>query len=180
MLTITVSSPEMFDESTLEFVDDPAVVLELEHSLVSLSKWESIYEKPFLGNVEKTSEESLAYIKLMCLTPNVPEEVFLRLTNEHLEQIQTYVTAKMTATWFSETPSGPANRQVITNELIYTWMIQLNIPIEMENWHLNRLFTLLRTVSAKNEKPKKMSSAEAARKRHELNEQRKAQFGTTG
>lgn len=180
MLTITVPGNAMFDEATNMFVDDGAFKLELEHSLVSLSKWESIHEKPFLGNTEKTTEESLSYIKQMTLTPEVPEEIFLRLSNENLEQIQTYVTAKMTATWFSETPSGPVSRQVITAELIYTWMIQLNIPMAMETWHLNRLFTLLRVVSAKNEKPKKMNTAEAARQRHELNERRKAQFGTPG
>lgn len=180
MLTVTVPGVEHFDESTQEFVTVGDVVLELEHSLVSLSKWESIYEKPFLGNTEKSTEEALAYIRAMLLTPEVPEETFLRLSEANFSEINAYVDAKMTATWFHEAPGAPRTREVITSELIYYWMITFQIPVEFETWHLNRLFTLIRVCNIKNAKPKKMSRSEVAARNRELNERRKAQFGTTG
>lgn len=179
MLKIVVPGKEMFDETSQEFVTVGDVVLELEHSLVSLSKWESFHEKPFLGE-EKTTEEVFSYIKFMNLTPDVPETVFENLSEENLSEIQKYLDAKMTATWFSEAPGAPQTRDVITAELIYYWMITFQIPFECENWHLNKLFTLIRVCNIKQAKPKKMSRAEIAARNRELNAQRKAQLGTTG
>lgn len=179
MLTVVVPGVEMFDEKTQEFITVGDVTLELEHSLVSLSKWESFYEKPFLGK-EKTTEETIEYIKCMVLTPNIPNEVFEKLTDSNLNAIQKYLDAKMTATWFSDTPGAPQSRDVITSELIYYWMITFQIPFECENWHLNRLFTLIRVCNIKQSKPKKMSRAEVAARNRELNAQRKAQLGTKG
>jgi hypothetical protein len=170
----------MFDEQSGEFATHGDVTLELEHSLVSLSKWESEWEKPFLGTKAKTPEEIFSYIKCMILTPNPPGEILHKLSKDNLELINAYIDAKMTATWFSESPGTPKTREIITSELIYYWMTLFNIPFECENWHLNRLFTLIRICNIKQAKPKKMSRSEIAARNRELNHQRKAQLGTKG
>lgn len=180
MLYITVAGAEMFDEARQEFITHGDVDLVLEHSLVSLSKWESIYEKPFLGEGEKTTEEVIGYIKSMTLTPEVPEEIFYRLSEENVTKINEYIDAKMTATWFNDAPGAPRAREVITSEVIYYWLIAFQIPFECETWHLNRLFTLIRVCNIKQAKPEKMSRAEIAARNRELNAQRRAQWGTKG
>jgi len=180
MLTIIVPGVEMFDEESQEFVTKHDVTLVLEHSLVSLSKWESKYEKPFLGKAEKTTEEIMEYIKCMTVTPDVPDEVFSKFSEENLLAVNEYVEAKMTATWFNDPPGAPASRDVITAELIYYWMVVFQIPFECEHWHLNRLFTLIRICNIKQSKPQKMSRSEVAARNRELNAQRRAQLGTSG
>jgi len=180
MLTIVVLGVEMFDDESQEFTTKDDVTLELEHSLVSLSKWESRHEKPFLGKTEKTSDEVLDYIKCMVLTPNVPDQVFSKFSEENYTQINDYIEARMTATWFNEVPGAPKSRDVITAELVYYWMVVFQIPFECETWHLNRLFTLIRICNVKQSKPKKMSRSEIAARNRELNAQRKAQLGTSG
>jgi hypothetical protein len=180
MLTITVGATDVYDESADKFSTQGGVELQLEHSLVSLSKWESEFEKPFLGKGEKTREEVLSYIACMILSPNPPGDILQRLSKENVEVINRYIDRKMTATWFSEQPGAPRSREVITSELIYYWMTVFQIPFECETWHLNRLFTLIRICNVKQAKPKKMSRSEIAARNRELNAQRKAQLGTTG
>ena len=180
MLTITVGATDVFDEETQEFKSQGGFELQLEHSLVSVSKWESIYEKPFIDSGEKTAEELIGYVRAMLLTPNVSDETLQALSSENVEQINTYIGAKMTATWFSDQPGAPQSREIVTSELIYYWMTIFQIPFECENWHLNRLFTLIRICNLKQGKPQKMSRNEIARRNRELNAQRKAQLGTSG
>lgn len=179
MLTITIPKSELYDESRNEFVEVEAVVIELEHSLVSLSKWEESFEKPFLGPGQKTSEETLAYIKHMCLTPNIDDTTWARLTTENLEAINKYLESSMTATTFNE-PNKKVGREIITAEIIYYWMITLSIPMECQYWHLNKLFALIKVLNLKNSPPKKMSRQEAAAQQRALNAQRRAQMNSSG
>lgn len=178
MLTIKVRMAHFYNERTEEFVAE-WFNLDLEHSLVSLSKWESKFEKPFLGKADKTPDEILWYIKAMVLTPDVPPEVFEKLSQENFDEINEYLGAKMSATTINE-PTSKGSREIITAELIYYWMITLNIPFECQHWHLNSLLTLVRVCNVKNSPPKKMSPSEIARRQRSLNEQRKAQLGTRG
>lgn len=180
MLVIRVPiGEESYNDETREFVSEK-FELELEHSLVSLSKWESKFEKPFLNTESKSVEEILWYIKAMVITKEVPDEVFENLTEDNLTEIDRYINAKMTATWFSDSENQKRSRQVITSEVIYSWMIDHNIWIECENWHLARLFTLIRVCNQKNAPKKKMSRNEVLQKQRELNAKRRAALGTTG
>jgi hypothetical protein len=180
MLTITVGATDVYDESDEKFSTHGGIELQLEHSLVSLSKWESEFEKPFLGKSGKTTEETLAYIRYMVLTPNPPEDFLQSLSKENMEEINRYIDRKMTATWFSDQPGEPKSREVITAELVYYWMTVFNIPFACETWHINRLFTLIRICNVKQAKPQKMSRGETARRNRELNAQRRSQLGTRG
>lgn len=180
MLTIMVPGIEMFDDKSQEFTTRHDVLLELEHSLVSLSKWEQTFERPFLGTSEKTTEEVIGYVKAMTLTPKVPEEVYYKLSETNFREINQYIDAKMTATWFNDPPGAPKSRDIITSELVYYWMIVFQIPFECETWHLNRLFTLIRVCNIKQAKPTKMSRSEVASRNRELNAQRKARLRTRG
>lgn len=175
MLEIKVETATGFDEETEKFVPFDVVTVRLEHSLVSVSKWESVWEKPFLGTADKTSEETISYVKLMIVNDELPPEVFDKLIKSHLSEIKEYVSASMTATKLASNSHTPS-REVVTAELIYYWMISLSVPIEFQHWHLNRLITLIRVINLKNTPAKKMS----LRERRELNRSRLAQYGTNG
>lgn len=180
MLAITVRMSESFDESTSKFVSTEEFTFELEHSLASLSKWESFFEIPFLSDKSKTEEQLRWYLRAMIITPDVPEAVLENLTNAQMNEVSDYINAKMTATWFMDTgPKKPA-REVITAELIYYWMVSLQIPFECQHWHLNRLFTLIKVCSEKNAPPKKLSRAEIAERNRAMNKARREQYNTTG
>lgn len=181
MLQIKVPiTQEEWDEGKQEFIEPEYKTIQLEHSLVSLSKWESKWNKAFLSKKEKTLEETLDYIKCMTLTQNVNSDIYDKLTDENVDQIQKYINAPMTATTFYEDRTGKANNETITSELIYYWMIALNIPFECQKWHLNRLLTLIRVCNIKNAPPKKYSKREIMSRNAALNAARKKQLNTRG
>lgn len=181
MLIVTIPSLELFDERTSMFVNTEEIELQMEHSLVTLSEWESKWEQPFLKPEPKTTEQTYSYLQIMVRNRNVSIEEIKRLPDSEIEKINDYIESKMTATWFNEMASSrPASREMVTNELIYHWMVALNVPWEAEHWHLNRLITLLRVIDAKNQKPKKMPRNEQLARQRELNAQRKAKLGTNG
>jgi hypothetical protein len=179
MLEISVRTQELFDEETETFstVD---VRLQLEHSLVSVSKWESRFCKPFLGNEEKTTEEVVAYMQDMIITPDISPEVVNMLNSDNLKAINEYINSKCTATRINDTKQTKNNREIITSELVYYWMVALQIPFECQYWHLNRLLTLIQVCNIKNQPPSKVSRGEQARRFRELNEQRRSHLGTSG
>lgn len=179
MLTITVPAAEAWDEIKQVFVYVEETTLELEHSLVSLSKWESKWQKAFLSSKNKTEEEILDYIKCMTITPNVNENVYSYLTSNNIKAINDYIDAPMTATVFSDRNNKPS-REIITSELIYYWLIALNIPFECQYWHLNRLLTLVKVCNIKNSPKKKMSKRDIMSRNAALNAARKKQLNTTG
>jgi hypothetical protein len=172
--------PEGWDPEKEEFVEAECQALELEHSLVSLSKWESKWCKAFFSKQEKSVEETIDYIKCMTLTENVDPKVYSLINNSHINKVNDYISAKMTATVFYEDPNNKGSRELVTAELIYYWMIALNIPFECQTWHLNRLLTLIRVCNIKNSPPKKMSKRATAAQYAELNAARRQQLNTRG
>ncbi len=181
MLQIIIPAVEAFDEENNEFkIVMEEQTLQLEHSLVSLSKWESKWNKSFLSLKEKTEEETIDYIKCMTITQHVKPEVYNYLTNDNFNAINKYISAPMTATYFSEDDSKKGGREVVTSELIYYWMIALNIPFECQKWHLNRLLTLIRVCNIKNAPPKKRSRKEILSRNAQLNAARRKQFNSRG
>ncbi len=180
MLRITIPAVEQWDEAKQEFIYTKEQTLSLEHSLVSISKWESKWCKPFLTKQEKTFEETLDYIKCMTITQNVDPEVYNYLTNENIKAINEYIESPMTATYFSDEQNSKTSREQVTAELIYYWMIALNIPFECQKWHLNRLLTLIKVCSIKNQPPKKRSRKEIMSRNAALNAARRKQLNTKG
>lgn len=179
MLTIHIPARDLWDERKQEFVPVKGCTLKLEHSLLSISKWESKFHKPFLGKENLTIEETLEYIKCMTIDQNIDPHAYLCITDSNLEEIINYINDPMTATWFAEKKSKPS-REVVTSEVIYSWMIFAGIPLECQKWHVNRLLTLIRVVNEKSKPPKKMGKKEAIAQQRALNEQRRKQLGTKG
>lgn len=179
MLKITIPGKEMFNEKTQEFFETKSYTIQLEHSLVSVSKWESKWNKPFLGKQEKTVEETIDYIRCMTITQNIDPVVYNGLSDKNVKDINKYIDAPMTATTFSD-GKGKLNNDIITSELIYYWMTSLSIPMECQRWHLNRLLTLIRVCNVKNGPAKKMSKRELMQRNASLNAARRAQFNSKG
>jgi hypothetical protein len=180
MLQIVIPDAELWNEQTQEFIPLKGQTLQLEHSLVSLTKWESKWHKPFLSKEEKSEEETIDYIRCMTLTQNVNPDVYYRLTKQNMAEISAYIEAPMTATHFSEDKNGRGSREIVTSELIYYWMIALNVPFECQKWHLNRLLTLIRVCNIKNQPPKKMSKKDIMSRNASLNAARRKQLNTKG
>lgn len=180
MLQLTIPGNEYWNEKTNEFITTKSVTFALEHSLVSLAKWEAKWCKPFLGKEDKTEEEIVDYIRFMTLTQNVDPEVYRRLTPSHFKQIDAYINAPMTATWFNDKKKSARGREQVTAEIIYYWMIAHNIPFECQKWHLNRLLTLIKVCNIKNQPQKKMSKREILSQNAALNAARRKRLGTRG
>jgi len=178
MLRITVPEQELYDERTEEFLYFKGGTLLLEHSLLSISKWEAIWKKPYI-NTKKTAEEALDYVRCMTINSNVNPLIYRCLTKENVKEINEYVDDVKTATTFND--SGGPQREVVTSEIIYYWMIAQNVPIEFEKWHFSRLITLLKVCAIKNNpNKKKMSASEIAARNRELNRARRKKYNTKG
>ena len=179
MLKITIAAVEQYDESTNTFTSSREQVLQLEHSLVSLSKWESKWRKPFLSKDSKTIQETIEYIRCMTITQNVDDSVYNNLSKDNMQDVYDYIEADMTATTFSKEKQG-INREIVTAEIIYYWMVTMNIPFECQKWHLNRLLALINVCNIKNNPPKKMSDREIMSRNTDLNESRKKALSSGG
>lgn len=178
MLRLTIPSTELFDEKTNRFITIHGRELQLEHSLVSVSKWESKWKKPFLGATKKNREETIDYVRCMTITQNVDPIIFLGLTDENIDTVNRYIDDPMTATTFKN--DKKVNRQVITSEIIYYWMISLGVPMECQKWHLNRLLALIRVCDEKNKPAKNKSRKDVMAENRALNQLRKARSGSHG
>lgn len=185
MLTITIPKGELYDDATSEFINVKETVLCLEHSLVSISKWEAKWHKPFLDNREqKTYEEILDYVRCMTITQNVDPNAYRFLSNKNMDDIKSYIEDTMTATWFSDDKKKKSNsKKIITSEVIYYWMVSLQIPFECQRWHINRLLTLIRVCDEENKShssKKNRSKKDFLSSRAALNAARKKQMNTKG
>lgn len=174
MLRIVVPETELWDEQTGEFINIKEQKLQLEHSLISLSKWESTWRKSFLSRKDKSREEIIDYIKCMTITQNVDSNVYRCLTSKNIEEIQRYLEEPMCATYLPDEPNGQKSTESITSELIYYWMIALNIPFECQKWHLNKLLALIKVCNIKNQPNKKMGSRALINKHRSVNAARRA------
>lgn len=179
MFDLTLPETEFFDDSTYTFTALPPKTYHLEHSLVSVSKWEQKNKKPFVSNKDKTIGELLDYMRCSCLT-NISDEDLARITRNDIDRYTEYMNDPMTATTFSEKEGGAPSRKIVTSELIYYWMIASNIPFECEKWHLNRLLTLIKICGIKNQPPKKMSKKQMMSRNAALNKARRQKHNTSG
>lgn len=179
MLEITIPRTEMFDDKAGKYYYVESETLSLEHSLIAISKWEAKWCKPFFGRGEKTQEQVIDYVKCMTVNKVKSPIIYECLSSTNFKQILEYIESKQSATWFQEDKHG-GNKETITSELIYYWMIACNIPFECQKWHINRLLTLVRVCQLKQQDPKKMSQSEMIRQRAKLNAERKAKLRTHG
>lgn len=183
MLKIKIKKQEQFNEKTNEFFfyPDRDIELQLEHSLLSVSKWESKWKKPFLSNKNALSNEELIdYIRCMSLNSNVDPDLYNYITMEDVNKIASYIGDSMTATTFGNSSNNKKSLEIITSEIIYYWMVSYQIPFECQKWHLNRLITLIRVCSEKNAPKKKMKTSDIYARNRALNKARKEQLHTRG
>ena len=181
MLEVFIPKIELFDDETEEFISFKEQTLQLEHSLVSISKWESKWCKPFLGMEEKTRVETIDYIRCMTITKGVNEDMYQHIPDNIIQRINDYINAPMTATTVTDINNGKkGSKEIVTSELIYYWMIAFQIPPEFEKWHLSRLMTLISVCNVKNQPPKKMSKREVMSRNAALNAKRKAKLNSKG
>lgn len=183
MLVIELDEDEIFNNVTQTFTKIEARTLHFEHSLRSLREWEAYYKKPFLSEEKRTTEETIYYIKCMCLDgDDLGLEVFYSMANkpENAKKIQEYINDPHTATTIKNDDNQKKNKEVLTAELIHYYMIAMQIPESYENWHLNQLLVLIQVCSIKNQPPKKMSKAEIYARNAKLNAERKAKFNSKG
>lgn len=179
MLIIRVPQTEVFDSKTETFNYLPETVLKLEHSLISLSKWESRWHKPYLKpDPNRSVAETMDYIRCMSLT-SIDLQTVSRLSSKDYETIQAYVNEQSTATTVKHV-GGKKNTQTVTSELIYAWMTELRIPWEAQKWHLSRLMTLIDVMNERQKPQQKMSKAQTAKQNAAINAARRARYNTRG
>lgn len=180
MLELKIAGIELYDSEKNEFIQIKDTVLRLEHSLVSIAKWESTWKTPFLSRKPKTHEQTIDYVKCMTMNQNVDPFVYTAITNKQIGLINDYIAEDRTATTFNERNAPRPNREVVTSELIYFWMSSYNIPFECQKWHLSRLMALIRIASIKNAPEKKMSKRAILSQNRSLNEARRKAMHTKG
>lgn len=180
MIQITIPGGELFDQKTNEFVKFKTTTLNLEHSLISISKWEAKHKKPFLQTGNRSADEIADYIACMSMAQTIDPRIIYKAPAKEIQRVAEYIDDPMTATTFKEDPSQPKSHQIVTSELIYYWMIAYNIPFECQKWHLSRLLTLIRICGIKNAPPKKTSKAEMMRRRSQINAERRSRLHTKG
>lgn len=182
MLVLDIPEIELYDESKEEFFKVKKTELRLEHSLVSISKWESRWKKPFLSPVknDKTPAELLDYVRCMTLNQNLDPNVYYALTTEDFRKINEYIDDPMSATKFSDVGTQSPSRDIVTAELVYYMMFSYRIPMECQKWHFNRLMTLIRVFNVKNSDQKKMPKHEVLARNRALNAARRAKNHTKG
>lgn len=180
MLSLRVDDTQFYDEKLEKFITVKGQTLQLEHSLVSISKWEAKYKKPFLNREKKSPEETLDYIRFMTITQNVNPLIYSALTNEQIIKINNYIDDPMTATTITKVEGKGGSARVITSEEIYYQMVAYQIPWEAQKWHFNRLLMLLRVCDEKNKPKKKIRKGDLARRNRSLNAARRAKSGSHG
>lgn len=180
MLQLIIPALEKYDEINNEFIPTKEQIIQVEHSLVSISKWESKWGKPFLSKEPKTTEETNDYIRCMTITQNIGQQIYDNLTSENVDEVSKYIDASMSATWFTKEANKGTSKEIITSEIIYYWMITYNIPFECQKWHLNRLLTLIRVCDKKNAPNKNMPKSEVMARNKELNNARRQQSNSKG
>lgn len=179
MLQITVPGYEYYDEESGKIITVKGHDLQLEHSLVSVSKWESKWKKPFLASEKKTRAETIDYIRCMTLTQNIDPRLYQGITYDNVNKVNAYIEDPMTATTFKK-KNERGGGTIVTSEIIYYWMISLEIPMECQKWHLNRLLTLIRVCNEKSQPGRRMSKKDVMNQYRSVNAMRKARHGTRG
>ena len=178
MLKLTIPTCELYDEEKSMFINIPERTLSFEHSLASISQWESKWHIPFLDSKDKTIEQRNYYYWCMCLDVVELEDI-RHIPYEQMKQIDEYIEDPMTATWINDRNKRRSNR-IITAELVYCWMFNLNIPLECEKWNFNKLCTLIKVCNLENSPPQKMGKQEVLNTYRNLNAARKAKLNTKG